>query len=240
LLLLLERQVNILARKKIVFVIVEGPSDQDSLELLLDKIFDKNKIYVHVTHGDITSDLKNNPSNILKKVTEEIKGYARNYHLDRVHFQEIIHIVDTDGAYVSDECIEENPELNKPLYYENTIVAKNKQNIVNRNRNKSKNIDKLSMTSKIWGEIPYSVYYMSCNLDHVLYNKLNTSDEEKENDSYCFAKKYRNDIEGFKVFITKSYFSVEGDYIETWKYIKEGTRSLERHTNIGLCFPEED
>lgn len=44
-----------MARKKIVFVIVEGPSDQDALEVLLNKLFDKSRVHVHVTYGDITS-----------------------------------------------------------------------------------------------------------------------------------------------------------------------------------------
>lgn len=35
-----------MARKKIVFIIVEGPSDQDALELLLNNIFDSNRVFV--------------------------------------------------------------------------------------------------------------------------------------------------------------------------------------------------
>lgn len=75
-----ERLVKVLARKKIVFIIVEGPSDQDALELLLNNIFDRNRVFVHVTYGDITSKAGNNVTNILKKVTEEITGYAKNNH----------------------------------------------------------------------------------------------------------------------------------------------------------------
>lgn len=234
-----ERQVNILARRKIVFVIVEGPSDQDALGLLLDKIFDKSKVHVHVTYGDITSEAGNNSSNILKKVTEEIQSYARNYHLEKVHFAQVIHIVDMDGAYVSEDCVKDNSMAHKPLYYEDRIETNNRQGIINRNQNKSKNLDKISAAPRIWVDIPYSTYYMSCNLDHVLYGELNTSDEEKEINAHRFVRKYRNDIEGFKRMITSSDFSVKGDYLETWKYIKEAHRSLERHTNLGLCFPDE-
>lgn len=32
---------------------------------------------------------------------------------------------------------------------------------------------------------------MSCNLDHVLYNKLNSTDDEKEFDSLDFYEKIR-------------------------------------------------
>lgn len=71
---------------------------------------------------------------------------------------------------------------------------------------------------------------------NILYDKLNSSDEEKENDSYSFACKYKSDTEGFVKFISESDFSVGGDYLSSWKYIKEDKRSLERHTNLGLCF----
>lgn len=43
-----------MARKKIVFVIVEGPSDDDAIGYFLDKLFDKNTVYVQVMHCDIT------------------------------------------------------------------------------------------------------------------------------------------------------------------------------------------
>jgi hypothetical protein len=76
---------------------------------------------------------------------------------------------------------------------------------------------------------------MSCNLDHVLYNKRNSTDEEKENDSYQFAIKYKNDTEGFINYLCNSEFAVCGDYKETWKFIEHDLNSLERHTNFGLC-----
>ena len=87
----------------------------------------------------------------------------------------------------------------------------------------------------IWG-LPYQVYYMSCNLDHVLHNKRNSTDEEKEKDAYIFAKKYKDDKNGFMAFISESEFSVIGEYRKSWKYIEEGLHSIERHTNLGICF----
>lgn len=229
-----------MARKKIVFIIVEGPSDQDALELLLNNIFEPNSVFVHVTYGDITSKTGNNASNIIKKVTEEIIGYAKNNHFDKVHFQQVIHIIDMDGAYVSEDCIIEDETAGKTMYSPDSIKTRNKQGIAERNRIKRQNIDKLSATPVIWGKIPYSAYYMSCNLDHVLYNKLNSSDEEKDKDSYTFARKYKSDTAGFIKFISESDFSVGGDYPSSWNYIKEEKHSLERHTNLSLCFPEKE
>ena len=100
---------------------------------------------------------------------------------------------------------------------------------------KETKIYKLRRTGKVNG-IPYRVYYMSCNLDHVLYNKLNSSDEDKEQDAHRFAKQYKDDIPGFLRFISESDFSVMGGYKESWQFVKEELHSLERHTNFGLCF----
>lgn len=73
-------------QKKIIFVIVEGPSDDTALSLLLTRIFDKNMIYVQITHGDITSDFQVNPTNIVMKITKLIKDYAVSNHYRRMIF----------------------------------------------------------------------------------------------------------------------------------------------------------
>lgn len=80
---------------------------------------------------------------------------------------------------------------------------------------------------------------MSCNLDHVLYDKRNSTDDEKERNAYSFAKRYKGDREGFVEFICNSDFSVGGDFKESWKHIETGLNSLERYTNLCLCISEE-
>lgn len=80
---------------------------------------------------------------------------------------------------------------------------------------------------------------MSCNLDHVLYDKRNSTDEEKEQDAYAFAKAYKNNIEAFMNFMCKSSFSVGGDFKESWEFIEEDMRSIQRYTNLPICLEEE-
>lgn len=58
----------LLARKKIVFIIVEGPSDDEALGIFFTRLFDKQSVHVAITHGDITSDDKNSPKNIVSKI----------------------------------------------------------------------------------------------------------------------------------------------------------------------------
>lgn len=80
---------------------------------------------------------------------------------------------------------------------------------------------------------------MSCNLDHVLYNKRNSTEEEKEEDAYDFARKYKKDLKGFTDFMCCSDFSVHHDYQTSWAYIEEGMNSIERHTNLCIGIEEE-
>ena len=227
-----------MARKKVVLVIVEGPSDDTALGIVLNQIFDKDSVYVHIMHGDITTRKGVHSDNIVAKIGDEVRAYAKSKHYSVKDFKQIIHIVDTDGAYIPDEKIIFIPESNKLSYESDGIHTLYQQEIIERNKQKTGNLYRLRGTGQIWN-VPYRVYYMSCNLDHVLYNKRNSSDEEKEADAYAFAKKYKNDIEGFVSFICDSNFSVNGDYKESWTHIETEMNSIERYTNLGICIMEE-
>lgn len=227
-----------MTRKKIVFVIVEGPSDEEAIGVILSRYFDNNVVHVHVMHCDITTEPSTVPSNIIAKIGSLIKSYAGKVFKSG-DFSQIIHITDTDGAFIPNNAIVEDPNSTKTIYSLTGIRTQKKDRIEDRNRRKRENLNRLSSTSTIWN-IPYKIYYMSCNLDHALYGKLNSSDEEKENDSYVFAKRYMNDIPSFIEFISKSDFSVVDSYSQSWKFIHEGLHSLERHSNFGLCFQSED
>ena len=220
--------------KKIVFVIVEGPSDDVALGYFLEKIYDSSLVHFHIMHCDITTERNVNSANILNKVGGVVKVYKNSNHLKTSDFREIIHIIDMDGAYIPDEAILLDENAKKVIYSEANITTDNVQGIKDRNRSKRSCVDKLSSTPKLCG-IPYQSYYMSCNLDHVLYNKLNTSDEEKENNAYDFVRNYKDDVNGFVEYMTESDFAVNGDYLLSWKYLKEQKHSLERHSNLCIC-----
>ena len=55
-------------RKKIVFTIVEGPSDEEALAVLMSRIYDKNTVYFHVLHHDLTTEFGVESSNVVSKV----------------------------------------------------------------------------------------------------------------------------------------------------------------------------
>ncbi len=224
-----------MARKKIVFVIVEGVSEEDALGAILSHIYDKSTVWVQVLRKDITSEYDVKPSNIVSKLGNIIKDYAKKNNYEKDDFKEIIHLVDMDGAYIPNKNVVEDKSAKDPIYSLTDIKTADKSGIENRNQRKSANINRICTCKDIW-TIPYSAYYMSCNLDHVLYNKLNSTDEEKENDAFQFAKRYKDKTEEFISFIGQSDFSVVGDFKESWEFIKLDLHSLERYTNFGICF----
>lgn len=227
-----------MARKKIVLVIVEGLSDDVALGMALSQVYDKDSIYVHIMHGDITTRRGVSSQNIVAKIGNDVIAYAKSQHYKASDFKQIIHIVDMDGAYISDDDIVEKDDCLDLRYENDGIYTNHKVGIVMRNRQKRDNLYRLRSCGTIWA-IPYRVYYMSCNLDHVLYDKRNSSDEDKENDAYMFAKKYKGKVEEFKKFICKSSFSVVGDYKGSWGYIEKDLNSVNRYTNLCICIEDE-
>ncbi len=227
-----------MARKKIVLVIVEGPSDDSALGVILNRLFDKNKVHIEIMYGDITTDMNIDPIDIAKAIGEVVKRYADSMHFKQLHFQQVIHLIDMDGAYIPDDRVVENPDAEKPVYSLTNIQTAKRDLLLLRNKHKQSKIERICGMQKVWGSIPYRAYYMSSNLDHVLYGKLNSSDEDKENDAYAFAKKYKDDIDGFLKFISDSDFSRMEGYKESWAFIKKGCHSLERYTNLGICFAD--
>lgn len=226
-----------MARRKIVLVIVEGPSDADSLELYFSKFFDSNTVHMKIMYGDITSKRGINQSNIKARLGNEIKVYAENNHFKAADVQQIIHLVDMDGAFVDDSVIIEDETKDKFVYTFENIIVPNREEAIKRNERKRKNLNVLSSrTSVMWNSIPYKIYYMSCNLDHVLHDNPNATDEEKKINSLAFIEKYYDDINEFIKFISESTFSQCTEYKESWDYIKQNKRSLERNSNLGLCF----
>lgn len=179
-----------MARKKIVLVIVEGPSDEVALGMALSQVYDKDFIYVHIMHGDITTRRGVSSKNIVAKLGNEVTAYAKSQHYKASDFKQIIHIVDTDGAYIPDDNIMEKENYLDIQYENDGIYTNNKASVMTRNQQKRDNLYRLRSCGIIW-TIPYSLYYMSCNLDHVLYDKQNSTDKDKENDAYVLQKSIR-------------------------------------------------
>ena len=226
-----------MARKKIVLVIVEGPSDASALERYFVKYFDSDRIVTKIIHGDITTDKNIDQSRIKAHLGNKVKSWITKDKFKKSDIDRIIHIVDMDGAYIDDKLVQLDESCKIPFYSPVSIKTSNIENIRIRNAQKRENVDTLSTNrSGIYNGIPYKVYYMSCNLDHVLYNLQNATDKEKEDHALEFSEKYIDNIDDFISFLCNSDFSRCDSYEDSWKFIKAGNHSLERYSNLGLCF----
>ena len=108
--------------KKVILFIVEGPSDQSALSVILSKIFDQDEVYVYVVHGDVTAENGATPQNIARKVNAFIKDHMSTYRLRKADMLQVVHLMDTDGAYVPD-VVTELVTVPKTVYNPGQIIA---------------------------------------------------------------------------------------------------------------------
>lgn len=221
--------------KKVILFIVEGPTDENALSPIFIKIFQSEKVLFHVVHGDVTSEWLVNSTNAIKTVNEHIKVEMDRYGFRRNDIIEVIHLIDTDGAFIPNDCVVIG-DVEKLCYTENQIISQNPQGTIERNSKKAQVLRRLYLANVI-GTIPYSIYYFSRNMEHVIHNiSYNLTDDEKIDYAERFIKAYENNTEAFIHFLTDSDFTVRRDYRESWQFIFEGTNSLHRHCNLHLLF----
>ena len=80
------------------------------------------------------------------------------------------------------------------------------------------------------------MYFMSCNLDHALYNEINLDKDLKQEYADEFYEKFIGKEYLFPAFLESDVVNEVPDNMgASWRYIKEGLHSLERHTNFGIC-----
>jgi len=247
-------------RKQVVIFLVEGESEKDALwgpfEALTEEYSYHGKVEIRFGHikdedeglygGDITSKSGIRPENIVKNINNLMLSWVFNTdHIYPKDVIEVVHLVDLDGAYIPDSNIQ--PEVAddtaKNLYINNTIITRDPQKTIERNERKRANIDYLVSMSeiKIWQGynnkiVPYSVYYFSSNLDHYLHNNANieTSREKRER-AKTFSDRCVDDLGYlFKTFLDDPDGVYDMDYKESWDYVRTGTNSVNRHSNLGV------
>ena len=247
--------------RKVLLVLVEGMSEIKALRSGFTRQFDKEKyeIIFRLSRGhknengsfdrsaDITSMYGVSPNNITNKLVSEfnIKGLFQEQPIDEKDIAEIIHIVDMDGAYISDEKVVlpikfEKDKNEKVKYCDDCIIAYDVDGIRERNERKSKNLNFLLGLEKIKikrVEIAYSIYFFSSNLDQFLYGEANLDSKMKVPKAEEFARNCRNDSDYFnKTFVNGQFVAAGMSYEESWNYIKEGCNSLKRFTNLNILF----
>lgn len=227
-----------MAKKKIILFIVEGPSDETSLSTVLSRIFSSSSVKFQVIHGDILTRGFTSPEKIVTAVWDQVKAFMGVIYR-KSDICQIVHLTDTDGVFIPDSAVVEDYALDAgayPHYTETQIQTPDPAALLDRNRRKRNNINRLSIRTEISG-IPYSMYYFSSNLDHVLHGKMNLSEWEKIRYAEEFDLKYGDDPDGFTLFMKESSFSKCDDYRSSWTFIKTELHSLKRYTNLGIALP---
>ncbi len=163
--------------KKVVLLLVEGFSDRHALKKIMQRIYMNRMIVFEVTKGDITSDKTVKKENVENVIKDIIKRHLSQSKYRKSDIWEIVHLIDTDGVFTPDSVAVEGDT--KEFYYKPTTISCEKpERIIKRNADKRDILNHL-LTVRDIGGIPYTAYYMSCNLDHVLYNEQNLNDDEK-------------------------------------------------------------
>ena len=100
-----------------ILFIVEGITDQESLELLLEEFFQKNnQVIFEVVDGDITSRKDINSRNIKSKITEIIKGGGKR-KFEPSDYLEVVHLVDMDAVFISEKKIYVDESIDKLIAF---------------------------------------------------------------------------------------------------------------------------
>lgn len=219
--------------KKVILFIVEGPTDEETLSPVLKKAFQREDVRFHVVHGDMTSNWSVSGNNAVKTVNEHIEVERKRYGFNKKDILKVIHLVDIDGAFIPADKVVKST-IRTIQYFDDRIESADPDGVIERNSRKSQVLYRLCAADTV-GKIPYSIYYFSRNLEHVLHNDNgDLTDDEKINYADAFADRYASDQNGFQTFISSDDFAVPGDFRETWNFIMQDLNSLHRHCNLHL------
>ena len=220
--------------KKVIAVIVEGPSDEAALGSIFKEYFSNEEIQFIVVHGDITTKDYSSVENILSKINSLIDTVKQKYSYNVDDFLKIIHIVDTDGSFCKNAIVK--ADIEEIQYYLDHIETKYPDYLIKKHSQKAAILSKLYSSGKING-VSYRIYFNSCNLEHVLFKELrNYTDDEKEEMADNFAEEYEGKLNEFIEFLSQSDLAVPGTFKQTWRFIEKGKHSLERFSNMHLIF----
>ena len=222
--------------KKIILLLVEGPTDEDALALVFSNLVNDHDIEFEVLHTDITADEAMTVKYIESRMEDEINYYLKkNPFIEREDILKVVQMIDTDGAFIPSAMIQQS-ETGKTEYFETYIAAKNKDRLTRRNISKRKIVYYLAKADCIAG-FPYEIYFFSRNMEHVLHGiSEDLSDDEKEDLAFEIADRYSDRPMEFLKSLYDISFHVPGTYSETWKFIMENGNSLKRYCNVSLFF----
>lgn len=155
----LEKQdgVFVVNEKKVIAVIVEGPSDEAALGSILKEYFSSEEIQFVVVHGDITTKDYTSADNILSKINNLIESVKQKYGYRIEDFLKIIHIVDMDGAFCNDVIVKK--DIEGVRYYLDHIETKYPDYLIRKHTQKADMAD--DFAEKYEGKVEDFVEFIS-------------------------------------------------------------------------------
>ena len=221
--------------KKVILLLVEGITDSAALASPLKNYFESNEVKVECTDGDICYKDNETLGTVLKTVNRCVCNYLDKQKLKKNNLLIVIHIIDTDGAFISSEYIKKKC-TGKIEYTESSILSCSPEKVIERNAKKLLIVNRLSALEEIGG-FKYRMYYFSRNLEHVLFNKTEElSTTEKLDLADLFAEKYEKDAVGLLEFFQNGELHMSFSYSDSWEFIKQNCNSLHRFTNFSQIF----
>lgn len=217
-------------QKGVVLFIVEGISDKLALGLLFSRLVCSDTVQFGIMHGDC---LSRNTGRVIPAIQDCVKSMMQKYNYKRSDFVRIIHIIDTDGSFIPDNRVFMRSKKGVG-YYSDRIEAGEYPETISRHHRRTAAALMLSTTEQIM-KIPYSIYFMSRNLEHVTQGEAGQVESgHKVSFAERFADRFEDDPYGFMEMLYKENVAAKGDYQATWREIMQGTNSLKRRSNINL------
>lgn len=228
--------VGMMKSKKVILVIVEGMSDKTVLSGLLPKMFGDYVFRFKIIHGDLLTQSSVTRNQILLHVNKQLSYAMSEYKYRADDIKEVVQLVDLDAVYIDPTGIEERENISRVYYAKDRMYVKDYTQILRRNTQKTLNLGRLMESSYLKRgntRIPYSILYMSINLDHVISNDANVSSNyDKARLSYAFVESFRHHEADFAQFAKERLLEGASDYWSSWQVVQRSDHALKRSTNI--------
>lgn len=183
---------------------------------------------------------------VQSRIAEIMQDTYETKCLELEDYDQIIQIIDTDGRFIKRSHIKGEPYIKDPIYSESkiTVNERNVEKFAKTCEYKKKACLKLVQAGKleitfhrVSATLPYRVFFMSCNLEHVLHDVQNP--ENKPALSSKARQEFFSNTEKLLAFLADNNACLGDTYNDSWKQIQKGTTSLERHTNLHLLLKRQ-
>lgn len=230
-------------RKKVLFVIVEGNSDSLLFYDLLQRKYSNELVVIKPYRGDILVDYDQTHLSIRDRIRAFFLKHLQSLKLS--DFLGIVHLTDTDAAFAGDDKVQIAEEQAEDLLYHVTHLSVKSDKLRNQIlvRNKTKKVQtELALEIKEitykGTKIPYRLYYLSQQLEHVVFNQLNIPQAEKERKVVSFLKRAdETTLNGLFVALNPTLpEGVTNNHRASWDFILTNENSLQRYTNAILMY----